>query len=500
MRVTAGVFAALAVMLLLSLIPVPALGQASPSPFTNETRYIVPAEDGKHAAVFYRFTGDPFPASATVRVYVPPGAGPYVVKNDTHVALDWAPAGRTGLDVGVPGGTRALFVSSAAVPIVDGRLEMLGQAGALDGQLLVALPTGTQVTSPEMEFVHTDQLDARWPLGANRTLVGATWQNADVPLALVIHHPEALVSIPVPLLTALIVFLVGATLWALHRVHRGIAAPTARSSMPIMDHLAELRKRVMWVIGTLVGGTVFFFGFGFKTLMWQGLSLPLPVPSLYNNAAAQTFAFIASRVVAPGVEVIVTNPFDAVLTQMGLAIGLAVLVTFPVLFYHIYAFLAPGLKPIERRAVLVAVPFVVVLFLLGGAFGLLFMMPFTIGILYSFAGTLSATAFLNVHDLVSLAVVMALVFGIAFQLPLVMGLTARLGLVSAHAYRSKWRHALLVIAIISALVTDPTVITQLIVAGVLSILYIVGLLLAYAVERRQAATDPTSQDAGTIRS
>jgi len=186
----------------------------------------------------------------------------------------------------------------------------------------------------------------------------------------------------------------------------------------------------------------------------------------------------------------VISPWDAVVTQMGLSIALAVAIAFPVLFYHIYAFLAPGMYPTERRAVVVAVPVVVALFLAGAAFGLLLMLPVTLTILYEFPKFLDAEPLLNVADLVSLAALMALAFGLAFQLPLIMALTARMGLVSARAYREKWRHAVLVIAIVAALITDPTVISQAIVGAVLLVLYLIGLVLASLVERRTASDVP----------
>lgn len=486
-------------LLAVTMLP-PGAAQDATGPFVVETRYVVPAADLSTATVFVVYQQDDDDVGPlegqTIGLRAPRGPGALSVRNDTGAALEWLPRADGGIHVGVPSGSREVRMVRHDVPLAapEWAVVFAGPAHTVRTSLVVALPEGVDTPAASLPAGPgtLGALPAEWPQPAGHRYVAAGWAADEAPASVAFTGVAPVVEAgpPLALVLGLAVLLVVATLWALRLVHQSISGPTAREKMPILEHLAELRKRLLWVVGTLVGGSVFFFTFGFRLFEVWRLQVPVPVPTIYDNAAAQVFAWLSAQGVAPGVTIVVTNPFDAVVTQLGLAIGLAVLVTFPVLFYHVYAFLAPGLRPVERRAVLVSVPFVVVLFLLGGAFGLLFMMPFTIRVLYGFAGILGATMFLNVHDFVAFAAVMAVVFGLAFQLPLVMALTVRIGLVRAATYRNKWRHAVLIIVIVSAIVTDPTIITQLVVATVLSLLYVVGLALAYLVERREdAATD-----------
>lgn len=302
---------------------------------------------------------------------------------------------------------------------------------------------------------------------------------------------------PWAVLAALLVILVAWTLWLFRKVHRSADDPVkGQAKMGMMGHLDELRRRTTVALVVLLLASVFFFTFGIRWVPVGmlplpaalggalALALPLPVPSVFDNAAAQVFQWIAATMVPAGVDTIVTRPLDAAMTQIGLAIGLGVLVTFPVLFYETYAFVAPGLYPKERKVVLSAIPFVVVLFVGGALFGLMVMTPFMTKILYAYAEPLGATPFANVVDLVSFAAVFTVMFGLAFQLPAVMGLLARVGIATAAGMARYWRHAAIVIAIVSAFVTDPTLLSQIIVGTVLFLLYLSGLGLAWLMERR----------------
>jgi sec-independent protein translocase protein TatC len=108
-------------------------------------------------------------------------------------------------------------------------------------------------------------------------------------------------------------------------------------------------------------------------------------------------------------------------------------------------------------------------------------------VLYSYALGLGARPFIAVDSLVSFALVVTLLFGLAFELPVFMVLVAKLGLVSPAAMRAKWRHIVVGIFVLSAVITpDPSVVSQVLVAVPLCVLYVAGLVASKAVTRANA--------------
>lgn len=454
-------------------------------PTSEATVYAVATDDGSAYTVFQRIT----PPSGTIGV--PPVFETLVVTDENGAALAWAEA-RSGIIEVSDSEADAVLVTARGVPgPAETQSVGIGLAsGVRITAFVVALPDDYTIGGLD-EVSRQDLVDreglSSWPLPQDHTY-WASFDPEGAPHEVrVAASSQSAGAAPYALLAVLLVLLGITTVWLMRRVHRGVDARTRPSQMPILSHLEELRARVLWIFGTLVVAASFFFTFGLRWTTLLGYRLPIPYPSIYNNAAAQVFAWLSRHVVPPEVQVIVVSPWDAVGTQITIAFALAVAVTFPVLFYHVYAFLAPALYPRERRAVFLTVPVVVILFVLGAGFGLGLMLPFTITVLYGFAGTLGATAFLNVPELVSLGTLMGLVFGLAFELPVVMALLSAIGLIPAATWRHYWRHAVVIIALVAAIITDPTILTQLIVGSVLLLLYGIGIVLAMAFEKKVQA-------------
>lgn len=449
-----------------------------------------PAEATVHQRIHFT---PPFDEPRTVTVGVPRDADHWI-QADQAQPVSWSEAASGVLYVAVPPEATFLEVTSRGIKgLAEGQPLRFGQTDRTAPLwLTVGVPGTLNATAFDLARVDTVMLrqtgavPIEWPLPADWDYA---W-NSGLDDAL----PESMQAAPVQLQPALAPYALGAgmivvlallTLWLVARIHRGVGDPTRTKKQPVMRHLEELRKRLSIVVLVLLAATAFFFSFGFRWREVARILIPVPLPSLHHNAASQVFAWLADRIVPAGVDVVVVAPFDAVVTLLVLSFALGVLVTFPVLAYHVYAFLAPALYPNERRLVLVSSPVVVGLFGLGAFFGLLFMAPLIVMVLYGFAVASGAIAFLTMPQLVSIAALMALMFAIAFQLPLVMMLTARIGIVRAEAYRRQWRWALVIIVVVSALVTDPTVVTQIIVAAVLFALYGVGLVLASIADRKR---------------
>ncbi len=481
-------------LLAFSMLAAPTMAE-EPSPEGARTVLVFIGEHPGETTVLQRvgIQNATDPANTTFAISVPQNADRHEATNPDGRALQWVEPSPGILHVRPGSDTDFIDVASRGVAATSSQPLRFGATDQGDPLSLVVATPPDHRERPEglRPVAHgalqaDDVLPADWPLPATWTYHWNEGATERLPATLEMtqtgrHAPFAPLALVVGLGVVIGVF----TLWLVARIHRGIDDPTRRKKQPIMGHLDELRRRLIIVAGVLLVATVFFFSFGFRWIERYGIQWAVPWPTIHGNAASQTFDWLARRIVPPGVEVVVVAPFDAVFTLIVLSLALAFLVTFPVLFYHAYAFLAPALHPPERRLVLVSSPAIVVLFAAGAAFGLLLMAPLIVTVLYGFATAAGAIAFLTMPQLVSIAALLALVFSIAFQLPLVMMLTARMGLVRAATYREKWRWAVIVIVIVAALVTDPTVITQIIVAIVLSALYAIGLVLAWIADRRR---------------
>ncbi|MGQ0536599.1 MAG: twin-arginine translocase subunit TatC [Methanobacteriota archaeon] len=253
----------------------------------------------------------------------------------------------------------------------------------------------------------------------------------------------------------------------------------AFSARPVLAHLAELRRRLLRVFAVFGAAFVLAFAFDVRRVAVGGALLPLPVPSFSPTIASRVFARMTSDLVPDGVTLVVTGPLDAVLAQVEVALFLACLSALPVALYEGAAFLVPGLTDRERRVFLATLLPATLLFALGAAFAYFVMVPMLLGTLYAFAPGLGAVPLVTTDRLVSFALLLVLVFGLMFELPVLMAVAARLGLASARGYLRYWRHAILAMFLLAAVITpDPSVVNQVVVAVPLVVLYLVGVVFS----------------------
>ncbi|MHB1262388.1 MAG: twin-arginine translocase subunit TatC [Thermoplasmatota archaeon] len=243
----------------------------------------------------------------------------------------------------------------------------------------------------------------------------------------------------------------------------------------LLEHVEELRRRLLIVAGVLVAGT-----FAALTVRIEDHGgWPVPVLGLYDTMASQLFRGAADALLPPDVQLIVTGPADGFVAQFSIALGIGIAFATPVAMDQLARFLAPALRPKERTLLTWAVLPAMVLFLLGAAFGFVVLLPLTFEALYRFSDALGAATYLTVSDFATFTLAFLAGCGLAFEMPLVMGLLSRVGLVSPAAYWSKWRHAVVAILVLAMVVTpDPTIVSQVLLAVPLVALYFLGAALA----------------------
>ncbi len=243
---------------------------------------------------------------------------------------------------------------------------------------------------------------------------------------------------------------------ALSRAHRK-ASVKMESSIPLLEHLNELRIRVFKAFFALILTTGISFAFSRPLIQY----LATPIGGIHKLVSIELTENIAI--------------FMKVSLFGGFVLGM------PVIVYQIMAFILPGLKRNERNWLLVMVPFATLLFVVGVLFTWFVMLPSAIPFLMNFMGITTQVRPENYFDFIT-----RLMFwiGICFELPLIIMFLAKLKFITAKQLLSGWRYAVVAIAIVAAAVT-PTVdpVNMGLVMAPLMGLYVISIVLAAIVGR-----------------
>ncbi|WP_113923276.1 twin-arginine translocase subunit TatC [Cognataquiflexum aquatile] len=178
-----------------------------------------------------------------------------------------------------------------------------------------------------------------------------------------------------------------------------------------------------------------------------------------------------------------TGQFSMHMTS-SMVVGL--IVAFPYIFWEVWKFIAPGLYSKERKAARGAVFFVSLLFFLGTAFGYFILAPLSINFLANYQLDPSILNEFDVTSYIGTLSMLVLASAIMFQLPVVIYFLSMSGLVTAAMLKAYRRHSIVVILIVSALITPPDVVSQILIAMPILVLYEVGILVAKRLEKQRA--------------
>jgi len=238
--------------------------------------------------------------------------------------------------------------------------------------------------------------------------------------------------------------------------------------MPFLDHLEELRWRILWSLIALVLGTAVGFGIVYKTNMPE--LLLNPVRAAWND---------------PNLHLIYLSPADPFFVSLKLAIYIGVILAFPIIVYQVWAFLSPALEKSEKRAIVPALYLGLVLFCAGVALAYFAALPVTLEFFQVFLSS-ALEAQLEINATLSFIVKMLLAFGVVFELPIVIMVLSAMGLVTPTFLRSKRRHAIVAITVMASFITPGDAITLTIMMMLpLVLLYEFGILLSVGIYRRR---------------
>ncbi len=247
--------------------------------------------------------------------------------------------------------------------------------------------------------------------------------------------------------------------------------PDVFEEMTLAEHLDELTKRLIKMGIAIVFGLVIGF------------------------ILSQPLLRVISSNVNDNQGLDIRNPTDTITVVFKVALYIAIAITSPVLLYQIIAFLAPGLTNREKRIVYSALPFVALLFIAGASYSFFFAIPRALQFLSSFGGSIFQDG-ADAQETVNFYLTIMVGLGLAFQLPLIMFLLAKINIVSAQKMR-KWRkYSFLLIVIVAAIITPTTdPINLSLVALPLVILYEIGIILARVLVRGETTRGPVPTEA-----
>jgi sec-independent protein translocase protein TatC len=257
-------------------------------------------------------------------------------------------------------------------------------------------------------------------------------------------------------------------------------------TMPLFAHLEDLRKRIFISLAAIV--VAFIVTFSFSEEIFSVMMFPLRY-SLDFSVTDLWIDFVPDDKLQ-STKLVFLAPAEAFWMNMKVALMAAIVLSLPVIFLQLWKFVSPGLLEKEKKYVMPFVLGATALFLFGGAFCFLIVLPFALGFLLSYKVGDFLMPMLSVGQYTDFCLKFILAFGAIFELPILIIVLVKMGLVKTESLRKKRRWAILFAFIAGAILTPtPDAFNQTLMAVPIILLYELGIILATFFERKEPDGD-----------
>jgi sec-independent protein translocase protein TatC len=241
---------------------------------------------------------------------------------------------------------------------------------------------------------------------------------------------------------------------------------STNEEMSLVEHLGELRKRIMWILLVLVIGMV------------AGLISAKPIIRYLKNIPP-----------ADSISWNVFSPWDALRLYMNFGLAVGILITLPVTLYHIWAFVKPGLRETEQKASIIYIPYAFVLFLAGLSFGYWVVFPMAFYFTSSISKSLDITEMYGAAEYFTFMFNIILPLALVFEMPIVVMFLTKIRLLNPKRLHKFRRYAYMLLVILATVITPPDAISAILVALPLIVLYEFSVFMSGFIYRKQLLRD-----------
>ncbi|MCM3715832.1 twin-arginine translocase subunit TatC [Halalkalibacter oceani] len=245
-----------------------------------------------------------------------------------------------------------------------------------------------------------------------------------------------------------------------------------QKDMSVMEHIVELRRRI--IITLAFFAVAFIAGFFLATPLITYLQSTPTAADLPMNAFKMT---------------------DSIRIFMTFAFASALILTFPIILYQLWAFVRPGLHENEQKATLSYIPLAFLLFLAGIAFAYFILFPYLVQFMSNLAERLGITEQYGINEYFTFLFQVTLPFGVLFQLPVIVMFLTRLGIITPMLLSQVRKLAYFVLLVIAGMITPPEVISHLMVTVPLLLLYEFSIWVSYVTYRKVQKAEREREEA-----
>jgi sec-independent protein translocase protein TatC len=254
-----------------------------------------------------------------------------------------------------------------------------------------------------------------------------------------------------------------------------------------VEYTQDLRNRTIRILVAMCIVTIFCLFFSITIYDFNGYKIPLPHPDIWNNISVQTIHLMKSNLLPQNVNLIQLTPQGPFLTEIYSALMLSIILVMPIFVRELAGFIGPGLYHSEKTVVKKFTAYALGLFAGGCLFSYFIVIPSVLSFLYKYGQAVGISTFFDIGEFIPFVMQFLIIFGVSYQLPIIMWALTVSGIVEYTFWRSKLRYAIAICTIFGAFITpDGSGVTMWFIAGPMILLYVIGMLvIEIKIKRRQ---------------